>query len=421
MSIVAMKRKANNNNPRLGPASGRGKNNFFSINGTRRNVGGVGPTNLAPRAQTGPSQLIPSSSSLPTGPGINGRPSSVCTNDPTVVKSSVINTKGMLSRRLNGLSRNPPSAPDRLNNQCSYGPIITPATQLDDCPDRTCNPIWVKQPIIPNGNQQEYIETFVSMRGGISYQGGCNVPGLACIEAGIANGLSIKDAKYLCSLGTACNKITTDWDYIEGPIRRALGSGKSKLRACNTTKDLVNSHCNGNSLRVLSQGEYTSRNLKFNQCLPQTDLNNPIPRPFSNQDSQCQSANLFNVNTPPCNQLSNAINLISSHIKTNLPNYSICLVGNSETIESDLQLLENNVFIKYSSYVNNFNDKNLKLAVNLINSLNIILKVKNKPMLYEVGAVPNSIIPLLKNNNFGLPVFICNGINILAFSKTTLI
>lgn len=415
MSIVAMKKNALNKNPRLGPASGVANNNFFSINGTRRNVRQVGPTNLAPTAQTGPQQLIASSSSLPTGPGINGHPSSVCTNDPTVVKSSVINTRGMLSRRRNGLSRNPPSAPLRLDNGCSYGPILESATQLDDCPNRTCNPIWVKNPIIPNGNQGQYIETIVSMRGGISFQGGCNIPGFACIESGIAAGLTLEQAKQQCNLNKACNKITSDWDSIEGPIRRALGSGKSKLRACNVTKNVINSHCGGNSLGVISQSEYTSRNLRFNQCLPQTDVNNPIPPPFSNLDSQCQLPNLFNVNTPPCNQLSNAINIISQNINTNFPNYSICLVGISKTIESDLGLQFNNVFIRYKTYTENLDENTLKLSVNLINSLNIILKVKNIPMLHEVAAVPNNLIPILKNNNFGLPVMICNGVNIIAF------
>ena len=70
MSIATMKRKTNHNNPRLGPSSGSSNNNFFSLNGTRRNIGVVGPTNLAPTAQTGPSQLIPSSLTLQTGPGI---------------------------------------------------------------------------------------------------------------------------------------------------------------------------------------------------------------------------------------------------------------------------------------------------------------------------------------------------------------
>ena len=419
MSIVAMKRNALNKNPRLGPASGIANNNFFSINGTRRNVGQVGPTNLAPTAQTGPQQLIASSPSLPTTPGINGHPSSVCTNDPTVVKSTVINTRGMLSRRSKGLSRNPPSAPLRIQNGCSYGPIIEPSTPLDDCPNRTCNPIWVKTPIIPNGNQGQYIETIVSMRGGISFEGGCKVPGLACIESGLAAGLSLEQAKYQCNLNKACNNITSDWDNIEGPIRRALGSGKSKLRACNVTKNVVNRHCGGNSLGVISQSEYSSRNLKFNQCLPQTDVNNPIPAPFSNLDSQCQPSNLFNVNTPPCNQLSNAIGIISSHINSILPNYSICLVGVSETIESDLGLSSNNLFKKYKTITKNINNNKLKLSVNLINSLNIILKVKNKPMLHEVAAVPNNLIPILKNNNFGLPVMICNGVYILAFGGTS--
>ena len=88
-----MKRKTLNGNPRLAPVSGSNNGKFgFSLNGTRRGNYMGRETNLAPGAQTGPQQMIGSSPSKPTGPGIYGHPAAVCTNDETVVKTTVINT-----------------------------------------------------------------------------------------------------------------------------------------------------------------------------------------------------------------------------------------------------------------------------------------------------------------------------------------
>lgn len=109
-----MKRKTLNGNPRLAPISGSNNGKFgFSVNGTRRLRSQGRETNLAPGAQTGPQQMIGSTPSLPTGPGIYGHRSAVCTNEDTVVKTSVINTRGMLSRRLRGIERQVPVAPIR--------------------------------------------------------------------------------------------------------------------------------------------------------------------------------------------------------------------------------------------------------------------------------------------------------------------
>lgn len=76
MSIVALKRKTLNGNPRMAPISGCNAGSLgFSLNGTRRNIGLVGPTNL----------------------GSTGK--SCCTNDSNVIKPSVKTTKGMLTVR----------------------------------------------------------------------------------------------------------------------------------------------------------------------------------------------------------------------------------------------------------------------------------------------------------------------------------
>ena len=418
MTIATLKKKALNSNPRLGPQSGSNNNNFFSLNGTRRNIGQVGPTNLAPTAQTGPTQQIATAPNSLTFPGINGHPSSVCTNDPTVVKSSVINTRGMLSRRSNGLSRNPPTAPLRQQNGCSYGPILEEAKPYPECPDKVCHPIWVKNPVLPNGNQGQYINV-VALRGNSSqFAGFCDIRGYDCETEGIISGLSIEEAQVKCKNleSNFCGKITTDWEALpkEYPIRRVLGSGRSRFRSCNVTKDVVNSHCNGNSLNVISQSEYVRRNLLINNCLPQSGLNNPIPRPFSNQNSECRLPNDFNVNIPPNAQISFALELLNKELSLLNPNYSLCLVGTSETIFSDLGIMSESTFIRFSRLIPYLENETIINAIKLINSLNIILKVRNKQELHEIAGVPNDLIPLFKEKGFGLPVILGNGLNILA-------
>ena len=133
---------------------------------------------------TGPQQIIGSTISNPTGPGIYGHPSSVCTNDPTVVKTTVMNTRGMLARKLRGIQRIPPIAPERSDNGCSMGQIIKPPqNEFIPCseknwPNSTCiGPLtqnWVKKPTVPNGNQGDYIERIVKINGNSTSEHGCN-------------------------------------------------------------------------------------------------------------------------------------------------------------------------------------------------------------------------------------------------------
>lgn len=79
MSIAILKKKTfKGGNPRLDPISGKGKNGF-ALNGTLRNQGNVGQSIFEN-----------------IGEGYLGL---CCTNDPNVVKPSVINTKGMLAMR----------------------------------------------------------------------------------------------------------------------------------------------------------------------------------------------------------------------------------------------------------------------------------------------------------------------------------
>lgn len=263
MSIAVLKRKTLNGNPRLAPVSGSNNGKFgFSLNGTRRNVGGVGITNLAPGAMTGPTQMIASTIAHPTSFGIYGHPSSVCTNDPTVVKTTVINTRGMLSRRANGLPRIPPMAPTRADmGGCGAGgQIIAEAEPYKECSSKFCPPIWVKSPLIPNGNQSEYIKRFVHVRG--------NTTGKFCNSTKSYNGI----------VGIVDKNETTF------PI------SKCKRPKCNISKP---------GILTINYSEYLSRRILINNCLPATDLDAPIPNPMVNRDANCRESNPFNVNIPP--------------------------------------------------------------------------------------------------------------------------
>ena len=148
MSIAVLKRKTMNGNPRLAPISGSNNGTFgFSLNGTRRNIGRIGE-HLAPGGMTGPAAVSTSNiyEAIGSTPRINGHASSCCTNDTSVVKPSVINTRGMLSRRLNCLT-----AGKEACTNCTSCEVGNP-------PYGCYN--WVKKPLY-SGEQGQYIERVV--------------------------------------------------------------------------------------------------------------------------------------------------------------------------------------------------------------------------------------------------------------------
>lgn len=103
MSIVALKR---NSKRFINPISGKDKNGF-SLVGGHRNIGSVGPTNLAKSVTRTPFRGI-----APMGNGgslgkyvINvSNSGSCCTNDPEIIKNSVKNTSGMISTKYKWLN-----------------------------------------------------------------------------------------------------------------------------------------------------------------------------------------------------------------------------------------------------------------------------------------------------------------------------
>ena len=101
MSIAALKRKTMNGNPRMSPISGSNNGPLgFALNGTRRNSGVVGNTNLA---SDGPNNM------------------QCCTNNPNIIKRSVMNTKGMLSSRY-----------DNCTNKCPPKPVFQETVKDQD-------------------------------------------------------------------------------------------------------------------------------------------------------------------------------------------------------------------------------------------------------------------------------------------------
>jgi hypothetical protein len=163
MSIAVLKRKTFTNNPREAPLSGKGSNGSisvgFSLNGTLRG-NYIGQGNLAFRSKH---------KNKNSG---HAYTTAVCNNDPTVLKTTVMNTRGMLSKRLKGIERVYSLAPTRqmLSNEecgCSMGKILEPAPQFKTCVVRSgVGPLsqnWVKHPVNPNGDQGIYIEKVIKL------------------------------------------------------------------------------------------------------------------------------------------------------------------------------------------------------------------------------------------------------------------
>ena len=156
MSIAVLKRKTFTNNPREAPMSGKVG---FSLNGSLRG-NYIGQANLAFRSKH---------KNKNSG---NAYTSTVCNNDPTVLKTTVMNTRGMLSKRLKGIERVYSLAPTRrlLDNEecgCSMGEIIQQAPPFKNCVVRSgVGPLsqnWVKHPANPNGDQGIYIEKIIKL------------------------------------------------------------------------------------------------------------------------------------------------------------------------------------------------------------------------------------------------------------------
>lgn len=256
MSIAALKRKTLNGNPRLAPISGSNNGSFgFSLNGTRRNIGSVGVTNLAPGAQTGPTQMVQSTpGNITNNNGIARHLESCCTNDLNVVKPSVINTRGMLSRKLKCL----PAQPDFRNcTNCTSGTN----------PESGCYN-WVQ----PMNNATIQIHTQGQHISKVSTEAICDA--------------SANTTTWPCVEGSPCYASCPFPDTLSQEERRRLGIcqsqfvGSKKLYRAPYTKVLP---ANGKQAAgaAMSQSEYIKGKYLKKQCIP-PDLNNKHFPPMVN-------------------------------------------------------------------------------------------------------------------------------------------
>jgi hypothetical protein len=353
MSLAVLKKKTMNGNPRQAPISGSNNGTFgFSLNGTRRGNHTGRETNLAPGAMTGTPQMIASTPANPTGPGIYGHPSSVCANDPTVVKTTVMNTRGMLAKRLRGIERIPPIAPIRarmpengscpLNGQdsnacgCEMGGIIEPAYSINTQYWSKCDlnkfctgPLsvnWVKPDIVPNGNQSLYIERIVKINGKSSSKHACDS---TKSFKGIIGVLDLSGLIAVQNIPQGCNtngKLNLSEQELEILVkshsimpfhslcRRANLEIPLHLRNCAnrtpvrgmenwtaTGRNIITSRTAKPGITTVDYGTYISRRLKINNYIPpQLACNMPQPQP--NLAVTCRKTpynSYWNNNIPP--------------------------------------------------------------------------------------------------------------------------
>lgn len=114
MSIATLKRKTEN----LYKVQNEGKH--FSINGTRRSQGWVGQTSL--------------SRSLSRPAGNNGlTPELMNLNDPSVVKSSVVGTNGMLNMHYRWINRPQPYSSVKSDNNLNNGISSDHTANITNC------------------------------------------------------------------------------------------------------------------------------------------------------------------------------------------------------------------------------------------------------------------------------------------------
>jgi hypothetical protein len=137
MSIVALKR---NSRRFQVPISANG----FALNGTRRNIGSVGQTNLAKSVTRTPFRgAAPMGHGTCCGsyPKIISNSGSCCVNDPTIIKKSTKNTLGHIYESI--------KYPVCDNGNCAQGSQST----------------WVKNMTAENNSQGFYIHNVIALAG----------------------------------------------------------------------------------------------------------------------------------------------------------------------------------------------------------------------------------------------------------------
>jgi len=197
MSIAAMRRKANNGgNPRLSPISGQGPNGF-SLNGTRRNIGNIGQFRMVSNVTR---TLFRGAEPMGSG-GCCGtyvrnisNSGSCCTNDPSIVKKTVKNTKGMIEDRYTGTLHGAYSAKKVMGND------FINWVQEDDNSYRI------------TGTQGQLIQAKTQKAGSCVFR-------IDPVEYAGPNGF------YNCSANTACSYHIGGKKYVRMPYAKNLNQG----------------------------------------------------------------------------------------------------------------------------------------------------------------------------------------------------
>ena len=159
MSIVALKRKTMTQYHNMSVGSPAG----FSINGTHRNQGYVGQTNLSRfTSRTTVRGNAPHAPGTPytSGPVVMSGITSL--EDPNVVKSSVVGTKGMIDTKYRWVRRGQPFMslkPDNnqhMNTQYDYVEHKKKKTLAADCPKSQTTPNFSGCDRLPADQKPKY-------------------------------------------------------------------------------------------------------------------------------------------------------------------------------------------------------------------------------------------------------------------------
>ena len=268
MSLAVLKKKTHNGNPRIAPISGSNNGNFgFSLNGTRRGNYINKDPNIAAK---GINCFIESNNSVNSlyDNHISAPAKISCTNDINVVKKTVMNTKGLLAKKLKGFNHT-------IDSDCKgNGPL-------------TLN--WVKNSSVSDYSQSNYIKNVVSVNGNKLDASGCN---LFKSYNGIIGILDKNGFDAISKLPQGCNPSSQlSLDEMNKLIKSKSIMPNQSLCAQLNHPSLTKSNCTTSKpgLTTIDAGDYIKRKLLINKNLPYQLQNTKCnyPQPNINLNKKC--------------------------------------------------------------------------------------------------------------------------------------
>tara|TARA_Y100000389_G_scaffold69101_3_gene65724 strand:+ start:2337 stop:3236 length:900 start_codon:yes stop_codon:yes gene_type:complete len=287
MSLSVLKKKTLNGNPRLAPVSGSNNGTFgFSLNGTRRGNYINKDSIIAAKGNNCDSK----SKDNPLPPGTSN-----CTNDINVVKPTVMNTKGMLAKKLRG-----------------FGPLNNPDCNVCTGP---LSVNWVKKSSTSDHTQGNYIKNIVSVNGNKFDASGCN---LFKSYNGILGVLDLEGFNAINKIPQGCNPSSS----LPAAEMQKLIDNKSimpnqSMCAHHAVKNNLNINLHTRKIKcstakpgitTVDAGDYIKRKLLINKHIPwqqqKTSCNEPQPNPAIFETCGKTSSNdLWNNNIKPSDQV----------------------------------------------------------------------------------------------------------------------